>query len=163
MKNRTIILVSHHVQLCAPGAGYIVALDNGRVRFEGDRATFQSSEIIKTLIQSTTPDAEDKDSKEEAAIETAPELVKGDHSEPGSDTSSTIAASTVQPAASDVKVEKKAARKLVEEEKRAVGRIGKDIWITYFSACGAGVYWSIFLFIFILAALSPVLENGWLK
>ena len=30
MRGRTVILVSHHVQLCAPGASYIVALDNGR-------------------------------------------------------------------------------------------------------------------------------------
>lgn len=30
MKGRTTVLVSHHVQLCAPGAKYIVALENGR-------------------------------------------------------------------------------------------------------------------------------------
>ena len=42
MRGRTVILVSHHVQLCAPGASYIVALDNGRLQFQGKQAEFQA-------------------------------------------------------------------------------------------------------------------------
>jgi ABC-type enterochelin transport system ATPase subunit len=53
MEGRTVILVSHHVQMCAPGASYIVALDNGRVQFHGSQDDFNRSGIIRTLIQST--------------------------------------------------------------------------------------------------------------
>ena len=57
----------------------------------------------------------------------------------------------------------KKPRKLIEEEKRAIGRIGKDIWTTYLKACGGTAYWILFSFSLIIAADGPVLQNGWLK
>jgi len=52
MRGRTVILVSHHVQLCAPGASYIVALDNGRVQFQGTVIRFKTSGVMNGLVQS---------------------------------------------------------------------------------------------------------------
>ncbi|KAG5641131.1 hypothetical protein DXG03_005945 [Asterophora parasitica] len=156
MQGRTVILVSHHVQLCAPGASYIVALDNGRVSFEGNQASFQTSDVIRTLVQSTDTGA--GDSKEEEVVDDISVLSKQEDSNSAS--SSTIAS------LSDVKKadsEKKSPRKLVEEERRAVGRIGRDVWATYFSACGNGWYWALFLAVYAIAMLSPVFENGWLR
>ncbi|KAJ7691594.1 P-loop containing nucleoside triphosphate hydrolase protein [Mycena rosella] len=140
MQGRTVILVSHHVQLCAPGAAYIVALDNGRVQFQGSREEFQSSGVMSGLVQSTTAGEEEKT---EVALETVPEAV------PGSDDSQST--------------EKTAPRKLIEEEARAVGRVARDVWATYIKACGGAGYWVLFVFIFVLAALGPVLENGWVS
>ena len=166
MRGRTVILVSHHIQLCAPGANYIVAMDNGRVRFQGDMDAFQTSGVMDGLIQSGH--ADDRDAEEEAIFVSAEDMTErtqtpitsdGD-TEPNSETSSTAITRT----SSENKVEqKKAPRKLVEEEKRAVGRISKEVWLTYIWACGGVWYWSAFLVIFILAAMSPVAENGWLK
>ncbi|KAF8069172.1 multidrug resistance-associated ABC transporter [Lyophyllum atratum] len=153
MQGRTVILVSHHVQLCAPGAKYVVALDNGRVMFEGDRQAFQNSGVIRTLVQTT--DAGADSAKEEEVIEDVDVLTK--EVDPNSESSSTIAP------VSEIKVERKPPRKLVEEEKRAVGRIGRDVWATYILACGKGWYWSLFITILIVASLSPVFENGWLR
>lgn len=53
MCDRTVILVSHNVQLCSLGAKYIAALDNGRLEFEGDREKFQASGVMRKLVQST--------------------------------------------------------------------------------------------------------------
>ena len=147
------------MQLCAEGSNYIVALDNGRVQFEGSRDTFLSSDVLRTLVQSGfTDDKEDAtDSKAEELVEAQVEALEG------SETSSTVAATVTPSEATGVALEKKPTRKLVEEEKRAVGRIGKDIWLTYIKACGSSVYWVIFAVVFILGALSPVVENGWLK
>ncbi|KAF5378754.1 hypothetical protein D9615_006977 [Tricholomella constricta] len=153
MQGRTVILVSHHVQLCAPGASYIVALDNGRVTFEGNRDSFQSSGVIRTLVQTT--DAGAGDIKEEEVVEAI--AVLSEEKGINSESSSTIAP------ISEVKVEKNAPRKLVEEERRAVGRIGRDVWATYVAACGNGWYWTMFLTVFAIAMLSPVFENGWLR
>ena len=50
MEGRTIIPVSHHVQMCAPGAS---PLDNGSVQFQGPTDDFYKSGVIHTLIQST--------------------------------------------------------------------------------------------------------------
>jgi len=159
MVGRTIVLVSHHVQLCAPDASYIVALDNGRVQFEGPKDAFYNSGVIGSLIQSTQTEAESQDNKgEKEMLETAQERILSEGPEPQSETSSTIVSTP-----SSIKLEKKPARKLVEEEKRAVGRIGRDIWETYIWACGNGWYWTLFIFFLIVASASPVLENGWLR
>ncbi|KAJ6595567.1 multidrug resistance-associated ABC transporter [Mycena vulgaris] len=154
MKGRTIILVSHHVQLCAPGAAYIVALDNGRVQFQGSREEFQSSGVMSGLVQSTTAKEEEQT---EVAIEETLAVVEpqGEGSE-----DSTVAPS---PVASKKEKEKTSPRKLIEEETRAVGRVARDVWATYIKACGGAGYWAMFIFIFVLAALGPVLENGWIS
>ncbi|RXW18905.1 hypothetical protein EST38_g6949 [Candolleomyces aberdarensis] len=156
MKGRTIILVSHHVQLCAGGASYIVALDNGRVLFEGGRDAFQASGIIRKLGQTSTAAGDDGEEKGKLIeIEAKVLGVQGGQSETSSTT--TAAASAI------VKKEKKPARKLVEEEKRAVGRIKRDIWMTFFWACGHYWYWALFGVTFIIASIAPVLENTWLR
>ncbi|KAI0806225.1 multidrug resistance-associated ABC transporter [Irpex lacteus] len=171
MKGRTIILVSHHVQLCAPGASYIVALDNGRLQFQGSQADFMSSKVLQSLSQSGAVDKSDE--TEETKVHDIEELVPVESSDPQEpspgDKSETN--STAAPTAVDVQVDqtaskpeqRKAPRKLIEEEKRAVGRIGKDIWTTYLQACGGMWYWVAFSTSLILAAAGPVLQNGWLK
>jgi ABC-type glutathione transport system ATPase component len=159
MQGRTIILASHHVQLCAPGASYIAALDNGRVLFEGSKEDFYSSGIMKTLVQSTESSGESDDKEGKVSLEKEVETVLAEEYDPPSETSSTVASST--PAS--MKANKKPARKLVEEEKRAVGRIGRNIWETYIRACGNVWYWLLFMTFLIIASASPVLENGWLR
>ncbi|KAI0918434.1 hypothetical protein AcV5_002428 [Taiwanofungus camphoratus] len=164
MRGRTVILVSHHVQLCAPSAGYIVALDNGRVIFEGNRDAFRSSDVLNTLVQSGATDS--TDDKEETAVTGVEEAISeknlpNGNGEGSSETTSTSGTTAIDP---EVKPEKnKVPRKLIEEEKRAVGRIGKDIWAAYIGACGGYGYWILFALALMLAALSPVFENGWLR
>ncbi|KAJ6577627.1 multidrug resistance-associated ABC transporter [Mycena capillaripes] len=156
MQGRTVILVSHHVQLCTPGASYIVALDNGRVLFKGGRNEFKSSGVMSGLVQSTTANEEEQ---AEVAIEGAIPAAQ----QPGE--GSEDSQSTVAPSSAAAKKENKpdGPRKLIEEEARAVGRVARDVWLTYFKACGGWGYWSLFVFIFIIAALGPVLENGWVS
>jgi hypothetical protein len=166
MRGRTVILVSHHVQLCAPGAKFIVALDNGRVEFSGDYDTFHKSTVMKSLVQSSA--TESMDDKDEKLVEGIAEEEMDDgkstrsrsEANPQSSSASTLAGNGI---ASDSKTEKKKPRKLVEEETRAVGRIKRDVWETYFKACGGGLFWFLFIFIMVAAAITPVLENGWLK
>ena len=158
MQGRTVILVSHHVQLCAPGASYIAALDNGRVLFEGSNEAFYSSGVMKTLVQSTESSEEVDDKEGKVISEKEEKTALVEELDPPSETSSTVAPSTP----TSIKA-KKPARKLVEEEKRAVGRIGRDIWETYIRACGNVWYWLLFLTFLIIASASPVLENGWLR
>ncbi|KAL0069231.1 hypothetical protein AAF712_003594 [Marasmius tenuissimus] len=149
MKDRTVILVSHHVQLCAAGANYIVALDNGRVQFQGDYTMFQGSGVMRSLVQSTVDDK--ADDNDEQVIES-----NLDNAEDRSEST------TLNAPPSEIKA-KKAARKLVEEEARAIGRVGKAVWSAYFSACGRYWYWILFGTAFFVGALTPVAENGWLR
>jgi hypothetical protein len=69
-----------------------------------------------------------------------------------------------QAAAARAKEKKvKAPRKLVEDEARAVGRIGQEVWKTYLQALGGRGYWTVFGLVLILASLAPVVENGWIR
>ncbi|KAJ7853283.1 multidrug resistance-associated ABC transporter [Mycena olivaceomarginata] len=155
MHGRTVILVSHHVQLCVPGAAYVVTLDNGRVLFQGGRDKFQGSSVMKSLVQSTTAKEEEQT---EVVIETNPATQQTGEESKGSQ--STVVAT---PAASKQEKKTGGPRKVIEEEARAVGRVARDVWVAYFNACGGAAYWSLFVSIFIVAALGPVLENGWVS
>ncbi|OAX34300.1 multidrug resistance-associated ABC transporter [Rhizopogon vinicolor AM-OR11-026] len=164
MTGRTVILVSHHVQLCLTGASYIVALDNGHLLFAGDREAFQASAVKGTLVHTTGGDSTDgtartSTSKLVAADESlvATLVEDGVDADPISEMSSTA---INEPQA---KADRKAPRKLVEDEKRAVGRVSYDVWELYVKACGAYGYWTLFLSVLMLGALCPVAENWWLK
>ena len=153
MRGRTAILVSHHVQLCAAGAAYIVSLDNGQVRYSGDYKNFVGSDAFKALVQVEGHDH--AETKEEPAAETVEETEETALEEKG-----TLPDATDKPE-SDPK--KKSPRKLVEDEKRATGHIDRAIWVAYLTACGGFAFWAIFSIILGLAASAPVFENGWLK
>ena len=160
MQGRTVILVSHHVQLCAPGASYITALDNGRVLFEGSKEDFYSSGIIKTLVQSTDSSGENAHEEEKAAMEKDEEetiLAEEREVVTHSETSSTLAPSP------PVRIKtNKPPRKLVEDEKREVGHIGRAVWETYIQACGNEWYWLFFISVFVTASTSSILANSWI-
>jgi ABC-type multidrug transport system ATPase subunit len=170
MHGRTVILVSHHVQLCAPGASYIVALENGRILYKGDRDGFQSSGVINSLAHSGGVESTGKDETEAMVRDTKEEFLMveqddgGGSSTPNTETQSEDASiGGVSPVNSNIGGVKKGPRKLVEEETRAVGRVGREVWETYIKACGGVSYWLIFAALFLLAAVSPVAENGWLR
>ncbi|WOO81435.1 ATP-dependent bile acid permease [Vanrija pseudolonga] len=175
LENRTVLLVSHHTALVSPAAAYIVALENGDVKFAGTRAEFVEGGLMAEL------DAEDPESKptegeklEEKTIEETigAKLVHKSvvslsgaavGSEPGSETSSiaptdennTLVGSTPEVA------KPKAPRKLIEDEKRVRGRIAWPVWKLYFTSLGGPVWWFFFILSVLIAAFTPVFERGW--
>ena len=170
MRERTVILVSHHVQLCAPGASYIVTLENGRVLYKGDRDGFQSSGVMQSLVHSGSVESTGREGAEVEAHETNEELRLGENDDGGG---SSTPNTEIPPEADSIDgvstvgensaPKKKRPRKLVEEEARAVGRVDRTVWETYLKACGGVSYWFIFALAFVLAAVSPIAENGWLR
>jgi ABC-type multidrug transport system fused ATPase/permease subunit len=147
------------------GASYVVALDNGHLLFAGEREAFETSPVKGTLVQTMGSGG-----KKQGVATTSknPSVAAGDSSvamlvqddmepDPISETSSTV---VNEPQAH---VERKAPRKLVEDEKRAVGRVSRDVWELYVKSCGTRRFWAWFLFILVLGALCPVAENWWLK
>ncbi|KAG9126425.1 hypothetical protein FRC07_003485 [Ceratobasidium sp. 392] len=178
MKGRTIVLVSHHVQLVAPGASYVVALDNGRVLFAGLQAEFIGSDVMKGISHSTDADANQPAPEETTIEEAANQVHESSSSDNGSGAESDAAtlvkshrleesdleaSSSTATVPADSTTVKKTPRKLIEDEARAVGRVKKEIWQTYFNACGSYIYWTLFSIILLAGSLTPVLENGWLR
>ncbi len=166
MRGRTIILVSHHVQLCAPGAKYIVSLDNGRVQYSGDYSGFEHSDLLETLMYAKDPASiETKAALNPLVEENVDAAVEGlTVTQDETSTTPSITASDAPTLLnSDIKPTKKPPRKLVEDEKREVGGINRDIWTSYLAACGGWAYWVTFAFAVGIGATAPVLENGWLR
>lgn len=118
--------------------------------YSGPSGPFINSSVMKSLIRSQKEDIEVSEK------EIAEELLEG-VMEKG--------ASSQKPAAAARAKEKKvkAPRKLVEDEARAVGRIGREVWKTYLQALGGKGYWTVFGLVLLLASLPPVVENGWIK
>lgn len=121
---------------------------------------------MSALVHANAGEADEKDvtaspvvEQVEKQFETA-EAISSAETEPVSETSSTVY--TTEESKPEPE-KKKPPRKLVEEEKRAVGHIRKDIWETYIKSCGGYKYWLIFGLALLLGALSPVVENWWLK
>ncbi|CAE6433200.1 unnamed protein product [Rhizoctonia solani] len=167
MNGRTIILVSHH--LVAPGASYVVALDNGRVLFTGLQSEFIGSTVMQRISHST--DIAEKEQPVEEVIEEVVEVL-GHSAEPSGVSLESDAATLVKSVSmskdkpvsdGNTTVKKIAPRKLIEDEARAVGRVRWEIWQTYFKACGSFIYWAIFSLVILGGSLTPVLENGWLR
>ncbi|KAJ1311227.1 hypothetical protein OPQ81_009727 [Rhizoctonia solani] len=171
MNGRTVILVSHHIQLVAPGASYVVALDNGRVLFTGPQSEFIGSAVMQRISHST--EITEKEQPTEETIEEVAEVVSHSAEPSGPSVGGESDAATLVKSMSFHKddpvpdgttsVKKKAPRKLIEDEARAVGRVRWEIWQTYFKACGSFIYWTIFSVVIIGGSLTPVLENGWLR
>ena len=152
------------------------ALDNGALEYAGDRDGFMSSGILKDLALED-PDAKKKKDAdalaEEALIEegaAAKALLANGSTSSESETSSVTVKpdSFIDGKSTDGKpdadaVERKAPRKLIEDEKRATGRISKDVWWMYIAANGGWKYWTLFVVVFGIAMVSPLLENGWLR
>ncbi|KAJ7677816.1 hypothetical protein DFH06DRAFT_1422016 [Mycena polygramma] len=150
MRGRTVILVSHHIQLCADGAAHIVVLDRGVATFQGTAAAFRRSDVFGTLLQTKLKSS----SEAENDVSNAP--------------STLTSTPAPQPAVIPLKPDKtdKAtgkAPKFVVDEISSVGRIPWAVWTTYLRAAGTWSYWLWFASILFVASLGPVFENGYLR
>ncbi|KAJ9112544.1 hypothetical protein QFC19_000559 [Naganishia cerealis] len=145
MKNRTVILVSHHIQLVSPAATYIVALEKGDVMYAGDRAGFIAGGFMEDLdkeneMEPAGPPAQDQKDLVDSKAKNKHLILTPEASEPASETTSLAESSTVvdeEEKGAASQPERRAPRKLVEEERRATAVL--------------------------IGASPPVWENGWLS
>ncbi|KAF8595167.1 P-loop containing nucleoside triphosphate hydrolase protein [Ceratobasidium sp. AG-I] len=166
-RGRTVVLVSHHIQLVLPGASYVVALDNGRVLFSGPQPDFVGSSIMQKITHSTKTETDEVDEK----AETSANVEKVAHAqadlkvEASAEDAPMALPAGIAPAGAlgHVVSVVKAPRKLIEDEARATGRVKKEIWVTYFRACGSYFYWIIFFIVMLGGSLAPIVQNGWLR
>lgn len=162
LAKRTVILVSHHVQLCAPAAKLVIALDNGMTSFVGGAEEYMSSTLYAK--EQALDDIDDK--PEPPAKLTNKNL--SHLMQPNGTSSSTSSLSDLDTSGSSEDEDeptKPAAppRKLVEDEKRATGRVSSQVWLYWLKANGHAVFWVTFAAAFIGAKGSEVVETWWLR
>ena len=137
-----------------------MALDRGKLLYQGASEDFLSSPIMETLIQSKHTNL---DAGVAEVVETVEDVAENleESKEIGMPPIGETSATEVVP---DGPVEKpRAPKKLIEDEARHVGRIGKEVWAAYINSAGGPAYWAILILALILASLDPVAENGWIK
>ncbi|CAE6476012.1 unnamed protein product [Rhizoctonia solani] len=135
MKHRTVILVTHHVDLVLPAVSWVVKLYEGQVESQGTVAQLRESGALSSIRAG------------QKEIELTEEVIT---TESGED-------QTGGP-----KDPNKTARKLVEDEKKASGSVGIAVYKTYLSAASYVLF--CFLVLFLLSdELSKLFQKFWIK
>ncbi|KAK4047906.1 hypothetical protein OIV83_005089 [Microbotryomycetes sp. JL201] len=177
LKGRTIILVSHQVQMCAPGSKYVVNLENGRVKYAGgsqeflESGGFRNAEDDEEPIENNVKAANVK----AANVKAAPVKPRNKQlanlvaeSAAASETSSASETESDSEAEEDPDInknekERKNPRKLIDDEQKAVGAVKWDVWRLYLGLSGGVLFWIVFVFSFGGSKLSEVAETFWLS
>ncbi|KAE8206854.1 hypothetical protein CF327_g7475, partial [Tilletia walkeri] len=162
LKNRTVLLVSHQVQLLAPSASLVVLLDDGKLQFKGPSDKFLDSEHYSGLLNKDTsdetlvPDSGDDDAAKQGDTEIqfkeAKEATTAAEGESGKAGISNVA-STQAP---------EQARTLVSEEKRERGTIGRKVWMAYYKACGGTRFVVPTLVVVLFSEVWTIVPAAWL-
>lgn len=147
MKNRTRILVTHHIKLCIKTSAFLVHIEGGRASYVGSPAKLHQSGQLAHIIEEDNEFDED-DAKEEEAIEAV---------STSSDGTSTVAD------ASKPKKDEKSARVLIEEEGRASGSVKIRLYKIYFSMIGHAGFWILMTAIVLGARGLEISESWWVK
>ncbi|KAG6817910.1 hypothetical protein H0H87_012378 [Tephrocybe sp. NHM501043] len=110
-RDRTVILVTHHISLCLPAASYLVELTQGKVIRQGSIQDLKDQDLLNAVI-----DKEDIPMDEKNEV-----LDKGGDAVEGVSTQSPKRA---------------AVGKLIEAEGKAEGRVPLKTYLTYIYAAG---------------------------
>ncbi|KAH9996005.1 P-loop containing nucleoside triphosphate hydrolase protein [Russula vinacea] len=143
LANRTVILVTHHVELVLPSAYYLVRMLDGRIDTQGTLTELRAQGVLDEITNSEEVNV--YGNEQEAAAKT-PDAEE-------------IAAEAV--GGSPIAIETKKPRKLVKDEERQEGGVKWNIYNTYLKASS---YWTwVILGIFIvLFQLLSVSEKVWI-
>lgn len=137
LKGRTIVLVTHHVRLCLPGAHYLVKLEKGSVTGYGRVEDLrESGELVKLLGEEALGSNDDVNSGED----------DDDQHSVVDDEDYDINRTT-------------AVNKLVTVEESAEGHVKYDVYKTYLKACGGWPFWATLIFSYIISRFFTFGEN----
>ena len=148
-KDRTRILVTHHVALCLPKTKYAVLLADGTVERAGMVEELERTgglqEILRSEEETVGPDSE-------------VDRVVGDDLTTAKSATNRVVKELDEPPAPQHK-----PKKLVEDETRETGGIKRQIYKDYLKASGGISFW-VFVFLgFIVAQALTVGRSWWIK
>ncbi|KAF9258418.1 hypothetical protein L218DRAFT_964491 [Marasmius fiardii PR-910] len=138
LRGRTVVLVTHHVDLVLPGAHYFVHMLDGRIDIQGTVEELRD----RGLLEGIAPGAVFEAHRDALAVAATEE-------ETGKDTADIFEET------------KKPARKLIETEARAAGRVKWKIYKKYLEA-SSYYTWVILILFVVLNQLLGVGEKLWM-
>lgn len=142
-KGRTRILVTHHSSLCLPRADYAVHFSaNGIVEHAASVEELRRTGVLNHIIEA--------DEAEEAHRD-------GD-AKPGQ-----LNGSATVPSQNPIPKATTAPKKLVEDEKREVGRVKTSVYTGYLKAFSGLTFWSFIVLLFAVAQGLTLSRTYWIK
>lgn len=146
LKGRTVVLISHHVELLLPSTDYLVRILDGRVDIQGTCQELRERGDLDGMVALEEAELR-KDVGKGKGKSQEEEVVEGEDAD-------------VQ----ETKKEKRKGpgKKLIQDEERAIGNVK---WETYKLYIVAATYttWAWTVFVLILSQLCTVAERYWLK
>ncbi|KAH7904349.1 ABC transporter type 1, transmembrane domain-containing protein [Hygrophoropsis aurantiaca] len=140
--NRTVILVTHHVELVLPGTYYLVRLLDGRIDTQGTVKELRAQGALENITQDAATDV--KTEEPVAATEVPVEVQAGETETPK------IADAVKKP------------RKLIKDEHRESGGVKLSVYNAYLRASSYWT-WGILTFFIILTQILGVAGKLWIK
>ncbi|CAE6437640.1 unnamed protein product [Rhizoctonia solani] len=135
MKHRTVVLVTHHVDLVLPAVSWVVKLSEGQVEAQGTVAQLRESGVLSAIREG------------QKEIELTEEVVADEGSEGQ---------------VGGPKDPNKTARKLVEEEKKSTGTVKLAVYQTYLTAASYWLFVLLLLYM-LMDELSKLIQKFWIK
>jgi ABC-type multidrug transport system ATPase subunit len=147
LQDRTVILVTHHVELVLPVAAYVVKMLGGRIDAHGTPAELRKRGVLEEITRTE-----------------AVELAQQQHVPAAEPTAENTGAggTIVAEAEQAKKVHGKQPKKLVEEERREEGPVKRSIYHTYLKASSYWT-WLIVLGFIILVEFLIATEKFWVR
>ncbi|CEP09787.1 hypothetical protein [Parasitella parasitica] len=138
LMGRTVILATHQVRLCLPGASFFIKIENGQVLGCDSVENLKANGELQKLLG-----AENQQEQEEE-IE---DIIDADNAD------------------ADMALDKKteAANKLVQEETSEKGQVKLKVYAKYLAVCGGWMFWIALVCSYVFARLLTFGENWWLR
>ncbi len=162
-RNRTIILVTHHINLCLPIAAHLVELSSGTVLRNGSTADLRDRHELEKLVEAEDTVGEDAT---ETSSATATDADVDNEADLGKSRAPSIHSSDKGKGKAGCQDGNTNAGKLVDEEARAEGRVSLRTYWTYIRAAGIICWISTFTLMLMLRFINisfqvSVLSDYW--
>ncbi|KAJ3486309.1 hypothetical protein NLI96_g4318 [Meripilus lineatus] len=151
LQHRTVILVTHHVELVLPGTYYLIRMLDGRIDTQGTVKDLKSTGVLDDITHDESIEAHKEE--QAAAVVEAEASGSGDLPE--------VAGESTGGTGKTVEKTKK-PRKLVEDEHRETGSVKWAIYNTYLKASSYWT-WAILTFLIVVNQLLGVSEKFWIR
>ncbi|OAD04591.1 hypothetical protein MUCCIDRAFT_139587 [Mucor lusitanicus CBS 277.49] len=139
MKDRTQILITHHVNLCIQGSAHVVYVKEGHIQLSGSPADLRKAGQLDLIFEESNVEQEEEEEEE-----------KQDQ----------VASANDQEQQAP---ERKAPKVLVEKEGRAQGKVKFRLYRLYFKLVGNWFFWLFFFFTVFTARSLDITSTWWLK
>lgn len=150
LKGKTVLLITHAIQLCVPKSDYIIVLEQGKIAISG--RTLTVLEKVKNYFALQTKDLNSEESQK-------PVLSKI-HSSAHVITSRPTSGNFESPE-NISELEDVTTEALIDgEEDRAVGAVKFSVYVTYFKAAGGVVFFALLTLTMLLTQGSSILMQS---